>query len=93
MSCPKNFGEELKLSVSDTDSSEEKNNPSTPLRHSGYLFRYSILLSRTLVGTKRPLSKAHVPDILDTANSRMSICLSVYMSICLYVYMCEFQAW
>ena len=30
MSCPKNFGEELKLSVSDTDGSEEKNNPSTP---------------------------------------------------------------
>ena len=24
MSCPKNFGEELKLSVSDTDGSEEK---------------------------------------------------------------------
>ena len=39
------------------------------------------------MGTKRPLSKAHVPDILDTANSRMSICLYVYMSICLYVYM------
>ena len=25
MSCPKNFGEELKLSVSDTDGSEKKN--------------------------------------------------------------------
>lgn len=25
MSCPKNFGEEIKLPVSDTDGSEEKN--------------------------------------------------------------------
>ena len=30
MSCPKNFGEELKLSVSDTDGSEEKKTLSTP---------------------------------------------------------------
>ena len=35
---------------------------------------YALLLRRTLVGTKQPLNKAHVPNILHSARTRMSIC-------------------